>query len=163
MSESNSIIAIVAMNKDRVIGKDGGLPWHFSEDLKRFKRKTIDSTIIMGRKTFESIGSKPLPRRRNIVISSNKVRDAECYTSIKNALSHVNGVIWIIGGGQIYNSSLKYCNAVDVTWIPVVINGENLVKFAPLDPAHWHYGDLVVNNNDPRLTHQLFTRITPHT
>jgi len=158
MSTSKPITAIVAMNHDRVIGKNGDLPWHYSEDLKRFKRKTIDATVIMGRRTWESIGSKPLPRRRNIVISTNPVTNAECYTSIETAIDQIDDDIWIIGGGLIYNSALKYCDAVDVTWVPEKIEGENLVRFAELDPDLWQAGELVVNENDPRLTHQLFTR-----
>ena len=61
--------AIVAMNAARVIGRDGTLPWHYSEDLKRFKRLTTGTTIVMGRNTFESIGSKPLPNRDNRVVT----------------------------------------------------------------------------------------------
>ena len=154
-----TITAIVAMNKDRVIGKDGGLPWHYSEDLKRFKRKTIDSTIIMGRKTWESIGSKPLPRRRNIVISSKELNDIECYSSIERTLEQLEGEIWIIGGGQIYQSALKFCHAVDVTWIPETIEGEGLVKFPPLHESTWLAGGIEINEQDGRLSHQLFTRM----
>ena len=146
------------MNQERIIGKDGGLPWHYSEDLKRFKRKTIDATVIMGRKTWESIGSKPLPRRRNIVISRKPVANVESYTSIKTAINQVDGDIWIIGGGQIYNSSLEYCNAVDVTWIEVKVDGENLVRFTDLDAEFWDAGEKIVNEDDARLVHQLFTR-----
>ncbi len=153
----------MAMNKDRIIGKDGALPWHYSEDLKRFKRKTIHSTIIMGRKTWESIGSKPLPARRNIVISTNPVADVEAYTSVKKAIDHVNDDIWIIGGGQIYNCALAFCDAVDVTWIPDEVEGENLVRFAELDPALWQPGKIAVNENDARLMHQVFTRKGHHT
>ena len=158
-----NITAIVAMNRDRVIGKQGGLPWYFSEDLKRFKQKTIDSTVIMGRKTFESIGSKPLPKRRNIVITRGNIEQIESYTSIEQALEQVDGSIWIIGGGQIYETALAYCDAVDVTWIPLKVEGENLVHFAQLDERQWQAGELMTNQFDARLTHQLFTRKNDHT
>ena len=62
--------AVAAMSSNRVIGKNGELPWHFSEDLKFFKKLTLNSTVVMGRKTFESIG-KPLPQRKNIVLSTS--------------------------------------------------------------------------------------------
>lgn len=163
MSTSKPIAAIVAMNQDRIIGKDGGLPWHYPEDLKRFKRKTIDGTIIMGRKTWESIGSKPLPGRRNIVISRNPLANVECYNSIERAIDQVDGGIWIIGGGLIYNSALKFCDAVDVTWVPEKIEGENLVRFADLEPDLWHAGEIIANEYDSRLMHQLFTRKGHHT
>ena len=160
MSKSRQIIAIVAMNQDRVIGKDGDLPWHYSEDLKRFKRKTMNATIIMGRKTWQSIGSKPLPGRRNIVISRNPVADVECYTSVQTAIDRVDNDTWIIGGGQIYDCALAFCDAVDVTWVADHVEGENLVRFAELEPSTWRPGEIVANEYDPRLTHQLFTRIS---
>jgi dihydrofolate reductase len=65
------LIIIVAMTKDRVIGKDGRVPWHEPEDLRHFKRTTEGHAVIMGRKTFDSIGAKPLPGRRNIVVTRN--------------------------------------------------------------------------------------------
>ncbi|MEM7196294.1 MAG: dihydrofolate reductase, partial [Pseudomonadota bacterium] len=79
--------ALVAMNADRIIGLDGTIPWHHSEDLKRFKRLTTGTVIIMGRLTWESIGSKPLPERKNIVISRSQVDSVECYTSVESALN----------------------------------------------------------------------------
>ena len=94
--------AIVAMNRDNIIGLDGKIPWHHSGDLKRFKRRTMGAAIIMGRLTWESIGSKPLPGRRNVVISRNPVENAECYTDICTATRACEGGdTWIIGGGQI--------------------------------------------------------------
>jgi len=157
--KSKTITAIAAMTKDRVIGKDGDLPWHYAEDLKRFKRKTIDSTIIMGRKTWESIGSKPLPRRRNIVISSREIEGVECYDSPETALGNSENDIWVIGGGQIFQATLEWSHAVDITWIPETIEGEGLIKFPPLDKSNWLAGEIKINENDSRLSHQLFTRI----
>ena len=69
----NSITIIVAYTNNLLIGKDNSIPWHISDDLKRFKKLTTGNVIIMGRKTFESLGSKPLPNRTNIVISSNLI------------------------------------------------------------------------------------------
>lgn len=163
MTNPGLIRAIVAMNEQGIIGKGGGLPWHYSEDLKRFKRKTIGSTIIMGRKTWESIDSKPLPGRRNIVISSKPVTGVECYTSIENAVSRADGDIWIIGGGQIYSAALKFCDGLDVTWVPDRVYGEKLVRFPDIDPDKWHPGEKIVNELDDRLVHQIFTRKAHHT
>ena len=78
--------AIVAISANGVIGKDGDLPWHYSEDLKRFKQLTLDSTIIMGRNTWDSLPRKPLPKRRNIVITRRGVEGVENYSSIEEAL-----------------------------------------------------------------------------
>lgn len=152
------ITALVAMTKDRVIGRDGGLPWHYPEDLKRFKHLTLGSTVIMGRKTWESIGCKPLPQRRNIVISRNPVANAECYTSVAQALAVCDSPIWIIGGGEIYTASLDVCTAIDVTWVPDHIEGETLVRFPELDTHVWQAGQIIADEFDARLGHQLFTR-----
>ena len=157
-SIQKTVTAIVAMTNDRVIGKDGDIPWHYPEDQKRFKRITIDSTIVMGRKTWESIGSKPLPRRRNIIISSRQLENIECYASIERTLEQLEGSIWVIGGGQIYREALKFCDAIDVTWIPETVEGEGLIKFPELDDANWQAQELITNEFDPRLTHQLFIR-----
>ena len=158
MNQSKHISAIVAMTKDRIIGKDGDIPWHYSEDLKRFKRLTVGSIIIMGRKTWESIGSKPLPRRRNIVISRTTLTDIESYNSVEDALKNVKGSVWIIGGGQIYQSAIEFCQTIDVTWIPEKVEGEGLVKFPQLHESNWIAGEIEINENDRRLSHQLFTR-----
>ena len=76
------------MNEDRVIGRDGTLPWHYSQDLKRFKRLTTGSTIIMGRNTYESIGSKPLPNRDNRVVTRSRFENVACFSSVDDALDH---------------------------------------------------------------------------
>ena len=82
------IIIIAALNENRVIGKDGKLPWHISDDLKRFKSLTVGHTVLMGRKTYESIG-KPLPNRRNVVITSGQISEIETYNSIEIALERL--------------------------------------------------------------------------
>ena len=117
--------AIVVMTEDEspsgrhIIGVDGGLPWHYSADLKRFKKRTMGSVIIMGRVTWCSIGRKALPGRRNIVISRSKVADAEHYAGVEQALAaYPERRIWIIGGGQIYRAAMPYLNLLDVTFVP---------------------------------------------
>ena len=81
---------IWAQDTNNAIGRDGTLPWHFSQDLKNFKKLTTGYTIIMGRKTWDSLPFKPLPSRRNIVISSNNRDDVESYTSIDQCIDAVN-------------------------------------------------------------------------
>src|SRR5690242_6914236 len=107
------ISLVVAMSENRVIGVDNHLPWHIPEDLKRFKKITSGHPIIMGRKTFESIG-KPLPNRTNIIISRNKDYRAEgtitCH-SLADAIHWAsqapgNEEIFIIGGGEIFQQAL---------------------------------------------------------
>ena len=130
--------AIAAMTRNSVIGLNGSVPWHYSEDLKRFKRVTMDSTIIMGRLTWESIGGRPLPGRRNIVISRNSVDDVECFTGLEEALSQsADEVVWIIGGGQIYSAALPWLTWLDITYVPDAIEHPDAVLFPQIDPAIW--------------------------
>ena len=86
------------------IGISNKLPWHFSEDLQKFKSLTLNSTIVMGRKTWESLKIKPLPKRKNIVLSSKKINDVECYKSIEELMNSLNNEssFFVIGGAQIY-------------------------------------------------------------
>ena len=130
--------AIVAMNRDNIIGLDGKIPWHHSSDLKRFKRRTMGAAIIMGRLTWESIGSKPLPGRRNVVISRNPVENAECYTDICTATRACEGGdTWIIGGGQIYAAAMDWLTLLDVTYVADIIDDPGVVRFPVIDPNLW--------------------------
>ncbi len=130
--------AIVAMTRDRVIGLEGRLPWHYSDDLKRFKRRTMGCAIIMGRKTWESIGSTALPGRRNIVVTRKGVGGVECHGSPGEALDACGGSdAWVIGGGQVYRSAMPLLNLLDVTWVPDRIRAPGAVTFPSIDPDLW--------------------------
>ena len=126
---------IWAQDYDGGIGKNGQLPWHVSEDLKNFKKITIDSTIIMGRKTWDSLPFKPLPNRRNIVLSKNTINNVEVYHNIdecihilkKEALSK----IFVIGGSTIYELFFKYATHLHVTYID--IKSDDLDTFFPIN------------------------------
>lgn len=116
---------IAAIGKNRVIGKDGKMPWHIPEDLKRFKRLTTGHTILMGRKTFESI-AKPLPNRRNVVISSKPILNIETYPSIEEALAALEDQdkVFIIGGGQIYARLLERTDELYLTFVDKEVEGD---------------------------------------
>lgn len=110
---------VVAMAQDRAIGKDNGLLWHISEDLKYFKALTMGAPIVMGRKTYESIG-RPLPGRRNVVLSRDcdlKIEGCECYSSLEAALKELEQEkeVFVIGGGEIYNQALELADRLYVT------------------------------------------------
>ena len=155
--------AFVAMNQQRVIGINGGLPWHYSADLKRFKRCTLHSTIIMGRLTWESIGSKPLPKRRNIVVSrsgrEHVPNDVECYSSIELALEACgDDDFWIIGGGQIYTASMHYLNFLDITLVPDAINDKEAIYFPEIDLEKWQLLSSMPIEEDPRLINTQYIR-----
>ncbi len=111
--------AIVAMSENRVIGKEGGIPWHFSEDFKWFKSKTLGNTVIMGRKTFDSIG-RPLPKRKNIVLS--RTMEAKDGLSVIRSLSElenikIEGEAFIMGGSELYRLTMDDCSEVFLTLI----------------------------------------------
>lgn len=127
------ISIIVALDEKRGIGKEGKLPWHLSEDLKRFKEITSGHTIVMGRKTFDSIG-KVLPNRKNIVISSQlqnldgKIKDLMFVSSLDEALDKAKGDIFIIGGGQVFAESIT---RVDKLYLTKVEGDFNCDTFFP--------------------------------
>ena len=116
---------IAAIGKNRIIGVGGKLPWHISEDLKRFKRLTTGHAVLMGRKTFESIG-KPLPNRRNVVITSKHIPHVETFSSIEAALQALAGEerVFVIGGGQIYSRLLEQADELYLTLVDNEVDGD---------------------------------------
>jgi dihydrofolate reductase len=126
------LIIIAALNRKRVIGNGGKLPWHISEDLKRFKRLTVGHTVLMGRKTFEAMG-KPLTDRRNIVLTSKKIPGVETYSTITAALAAIKDQekIFVIGGGKIYEQFLDRADELHLTLVDNDIDGD--VFFPPYE------------------------------
>lgn len=117
---------IVAISKNRVIGNDNKLIWSLPSDLKRFKQMTTGNTVVMGRKTYESIG-KPLPNRRNIIITRNsdyKAEGCEIVNSLEEALMLCNNNCFIIGGGEIYKQSLPLADKLYLTVINEDFEGD---------------------------------------
>ncbi len=117
---------IVAISKNRVIGSNNQLLWKLSSDLKRFKELTTDNPIVMGRKTYESIG-KPLPNRRNIIITRNndyKVEGCETVSSIEEALLLTGNNCFIIGGGEIYRQSIDIADKIYLTLVHKDFEGD---------------------------------------
>lgn len=130
---------VVAMNGQRVIGKDGGLPWHISEDLRHFRRVTTGHHIIMGRKTWDSIG-RPLPKRTSVVITRNRDFQAEgahVVHSLEAALeiAKEDACPMIIGGAAIYELALPLATVIHLTHVDVEVEGD--VFFPELDDS-WH-------------------------
>lgn len=131
---------IVAMSRNRCIGKDGKLPWHIPEDLKHFRVVTRGHAIVMGRKTYDSIG-RPLPDRRNIVVSrqpSLVIDGCEVYPSLQVAIDaafRTDPSPVIIGGAALYAESLPYVQRMWVTEVPMVVEGDTF--FPEWDPEEW--------------------------
>ena len=124
------LIAIVAMSANRVIGREGKLPWHYPEDLKFFKRTTLGHPILMGRATFDSIG-RPLPGRQNIVLSRT-MAPREGVTVIReiSELTQVCGeaeTVYVIGGARVFEELLPQCDGLYLTYITKDYEGDVLL------------------------------------
>lgn len=136
----------VAIAENGVIGRDNGLPWKLSSDLKRFKADTMGKPIIMGRKTYESIG-KPLPGRLNIVVSrdpSYRIDGAETVQSVEDAITLAiakgrcmpgANEICVIGGGEIYRQALPLADRLHVTHVLASPDGDT--RFPAIEPSIW--------------------------
>lgn len=134
---------VVAMGRNRVIGNNNKMPWHLPRDLQHFKETTIGHTIIMGRKTFESIG-RPLPNRKNIVITTNEQihlpETVEKINDIQTVLNwnqdHPDEEYFIIGGGMIYKQMLPYADRLHITLIDHDFQGDTF--FPDFDRKVWN-------------------------
>lgn len=140
MSNNKYILSIVvAKAKNRVIGRDNNLPWHLPNDLNFFKKKTLNKTVIMGRKTYQSIG-RPLPRRVNIIVTTDKGFDAPGCTvvhSLEDALKKVNSgeECMIIGGDSLYKQALPLADRIWLTEVAAEPAGDAF--FPVLDDNDW--------------------------
>lgn len=156
------ITLVAAMSRNRVIGRDGGMPWHLPADLAHFKRVTLNHPVIMGRKTFQSIGFA-LPKRRNIVITRQpnaRFKGAEAAASLDEALRHLGGgeTAMIIGGGQLYREALSVADAMELTFIDADIDGDT--TFPEWSPAEWREVSREHRPADERNAHDLaFVRL----
>ncbi|MCX7742954.1 MAG: dihydrofolate reductase [Flavobacteriales bacterium] len=132
---------IVAMAENGAIGLNNQLLWHLPDDLKFFKQHTLNKPIIMGRKTYESIGSKPLPKRTNVVISRNKhysvAEGVLLFDSLSHALQHFQNEdeIFVIGGAQLYNLAWPLCNRLYRTLVHTIPTADTFFKHEP--DEHW--------------------------
>jgi len=133
------ISLIVAMSRNRVIGRDGGLPWRLSSDLKRFKQLTMGHHLLMGRKTFESIG-RVLPGRQTIVITRQtdyRPDGVEVAAGLEQAIELARGdsELFITGGGEIYRIALPLVQRIYLTWVDADVQGDTL--FPEWNEAEW--------------------------
>jgi dihydrofolate reductase len=136
------ISLVVAVARNGVIGRDGGLPWHISSDLKRFKAITLGKPVIMGRKTWESLPRKPLPGRTNIVVTrqagfaaAGAVVVADVEAALAVAAMEQPAEICVIGGGDIYRQLLPQAGRIYLTEVQMDVAGDT--HFPVLDEAAW--------------------------
>ena len=152
---------IWAMAKNRVIGKDGGLPWHLPDDLRHFKETTRGHAVIIGRKTFESVG-KPLPGRTNIVVTRNpeyRVDGAIVVHDFDAALAAVPAgehEAFCVGGADLYRLALPRADRLVVTVVDAEPEGG--VRFPELDLADWKLASEAEHGADSRHAHAFTIR-----
>lgn len=139
-----TITLVAAVAENGVIGRDGGLPWRLSTDMKRFKAVTVGHPIIMGRKTWESFPRRPLPERTNIVVTRDEAFAAEgavVVHSLEAALEVARTapggeLIAVIGGGDIYRQTIAHADRLDITHVAAACDGDTLFPAIPAD--EWH-------------------------
>lgn len=120
-----------AQSANGVIGRDGTLPWHLPEDMKHFRALTAGATVLMGRRTWESLPPRfrPLPGRRNLVLSRTPQEGAETYPDLPRALAAVSGDVWVTGGVAVYRAALPFADRIVVTEIREFFEGDT---YAPV-------------------------------
>ena len=137
-----------------VIGVNGIIPWVYPADMKRFRRLTVNHSVIMGRKTWDSLPIQPLPNRQNIVVTRKSSPNVEHYSTLEECIENANSDIWFIGGSELYKHALRYTSVVDVTYVPDKIHGNRCTYFPDLDFDNWHFTKQVKSKEDERLVHQ---------
>jgi dihydrofolate reductase len=138
-----TLVSIVVATDERgAIGRDGRLPWHLPDDLRRFKALTMGKPIVMGRKTWESIG-RPLPGRQNIVVTRQpgfQAAGATIVSSLEDALAAAANAaeICVIGGAEVYRLALPHAQLIYLTRVHAMVEADTY--FPPVDAAHWEQG-----------------------
>jgi len=134
---------VVAMSRDLVIGRDGALPWRLPRDLKHFRKLTWGKPIVMGRKTYESLG-RALPGRLNIVLSRGAfphVAEVRAARSVEDAMEHARAVgadeVMVIGGGQVYEAFRPLCSRIHLTRVEGDFQGDTYFPFDPAADSGW--------------------------
>ena len=164
------IVMVAAVSKNGVIGRDGGLPWHISSDLKRFKQITMGKPVIMGRKTWESLPKRPLPGRHNIVITRQNGYRAEGATVVASTetalqVARQDGAdeIAVIGGGEIFAMLLPQADRIYLTEADLEIAGDTL--FPVLDFSQWRETGREMHEKGPgdaaSFTLRILDRVGP--
>lgn len=158
---------IVAVASNWAIGKENNLLWHISEDLKFFKRTTLGSPIIMGYNTFLSLGSKALPKRRNIVINRNVEEEAPAGVEFVRSLDEAVALVkdepqaFVIGGGRIYAAALDIVDQLYVTHVDTAIEDADTF-FPDLTQTKWRQSETTPWSEDPesglRYRFAIYTR-----
>jgi dihydrofolate reductase len=139
MTKPCNIVIIVAMARNGIIGAENKLPWYLPGDLKRFRKLTMGHTVVMGRKTFESLPNGPLPGRRNVVLSRSERKFPEgvvVLSTLDDVLKMANeNKLFIIGGGDIYRQLLPFACCLELTLIDHDFEGDT--RFPQINDVEW--------------------------
>ena len=149
---------IAALTKDRVIGRDNAIPWHISGDLKLFKRVTMGHTLVMGRKTFESIGGRPLPGRKNIVVSrtlpeTGGIDVCRTFEGALDLAESFGGETFIAGGAALYRQALPLADVLMLSHIKRNYAGD--IHFPEFDGGEW---DVESEEDHPEFVFVIYKR-----
>lgn len=137
------LILIAALNPQRLIGREGGMPWHYPLDLSHFKRSTLGHPILAGRKTYESFQKRPLPGRPNLVLTRDPGYQAPAGVYLCHTLEQAlvcgrqlgTGKLFVVGGAQLYQQTLPVADELLLTWVPDLVEGDTY--FPPWDQGVW--------------------------
>ncbi len=153
---TTELILIAALAENRVIGRDGDLPWRLPDDLKRFKRLTVGKTVLMGRKTWDSLG-RPLPDRDNWVLSRDpmfKPAGATVFATLDQALNAGQGrELVVIGGAELYRQTLPLATRLELTEVQAEVDGDT--RFPEIDRRAWQQIACEEHAADERHAHAL--------
>ena len=151
---------VAAVGTNGVIGRDGDLPWDIPSDRKHFKALTLGRTVIMGRRTYEELG-KPLPQRRNIVVTRGTVEGVETAPSLAAALGMAEGDVALIGGNRIYAEGMDHADTIHITRVDGAPEGDTV--FPPIDPARFTLTEQCPGERGPRdeygFAFETYTRL----
>ena len=134
-------IIIAALSKNRVIGRNNAIPWHYPADMKHFRRVTRGHAVVAGRKTYETFQTRPLPRRRNFVLSRNPAyavaKGVVVCTSLAEVLRRAHGSekLFVLGGAQVYAQALPLADEMILTHLPIKVEGD--AYFPAWDESEW--------------------------
>ena len=152
------VALVVAHSANRVIGRDGGMPWHLPGDLRRFRELTTGHAVVMGRRTYESLPDafRPLPNRRNVVLTSDPAYRAEGAEVVTDLAAALAGPCFVIGGGETYAQALPHAARVYATEIEAELDGDTF--FPALPEGKWR----CVERSERIVEHGHAYRFTIH-
>jgi dihydrofolate reductase len=151
--------SIAAVSPEWVIGLHNDVPWKHPGDFKRFKRVTLGSTVIMGRLTWESMKRKPLPGRRNLVVTRTPDPSIECFPDLAAAVAVAEGDVWFIGGARIYEQAMTLADLLDITFVPDHVTDPAAVRFPSIDSSLFEAGPLLPHEDEPGLSRRVYRRL----